>query len=461
MGQFEPKSFAQILERMINRVVARTTLTDINDGSVLKQILAAAAREDDDAFYQMINLLDLFDIDKAIGNDLDERAKEFNPSIISRNLAVKASGTAVFSRTGTSGAVTISVGTRITVPATGSQPEVVYSTTSEGTIADTFQDSGSVTIVADTAGTEGNATSGSIVGFISKPSGVDSVLNLVSLTNGEDTELDSAFRKRLKNSIKGLARAHVDGLETAVLLAEDTTLGTSVRFAQVVESTSNLGNVIIYIDDGSGTVETNVVVTGQSVLAAAIGGETTVFLPHKPIKTAAAFNLYRNAGLLVENTDYILNAASSQIDFLPTNFPTGLTTADAITSDYTYYTGLIAEAQKIVDGDSADRSNYPGYRASGVLVRVLPPLISYQTSTANVTVLAGFSQVDVLADVASEINTYINGLGIGEDVVLNELRRRTMALAGVYDIEFAAPTDNTVILDTQIARILSTAITIT
>jgi len=47
MGQFQPKTYETILTRMINRVVARTNLTDINDGSSVKQVLAAAAREDE------------------------------------------------------------------------------------------------------------------------------------------------------------------------------------------------------------------------------------------------------------------------------------------------------------------------------------------------------------------------------------------------------------------------------
>ncbi len=84
MGQFQPKNRDQILERMTNRVVARSDLNDLNDASDVKQVLAAAAREDDDAFFQMINLLDLFDIFKAIGRDLDERAKEFNPALVER-----------------------------------------------------------------------------------------------------------------------------------------------------------------------------------------------------------------------------------------------------------------------------------------------------------------------------------------------------------------------------------------
>lgn len=460
MGQFIPKSFEEILERMINRVVARTDLTDINDGSSLKQVLAAAAREDDDAYFQMVNLLNLFDIDKALGADLDERAKEFNPALISRTSAVKATGAVIFARTGTVGAVTIPIGTQVKVPAAGAAPEILFATTAEGTIPDTFSVSGSVPIVADESGLGGNAAVGAINGFGSKPSGVDTVSNPASLVNGRAAEIDDAFRSRLKAQIKGLARSHVDGLETAALTGADSTTGQTVKFAQVVEDPISRGNVTLYIDDGSGGAATPNVQVGVSVIASAIGGETRTFLPDKPIKTESPFILYRNAGVV--NADhYTLNPASGQINFLPASFPTGLTTLDVITADYTNFIGLIAIVQKIIDGDPGDRANFPGYRAAGVLVRVLSPGIDQQVATLNVTVLSGFNQVTAAASVRAAISSYINGLGISDDVILNELRERVMSVAGIYDVEFILPVENKVILDNRMARIIDGNINIT
>ena len=156
MGQLVIKTQEQILERMVNRVVARTDLNDLADGSDVKQVLAAAAREDDDAYFQMLNLLDLFDINKAIGNDLDERAKEFNPALISRNPAAKATGEVIFSRVGTVGTITIPIGTQIQVPADGAAAAITFVTTEEGTILNTFTTSNNVDVAAVVAGTEGN-----------------------------------------------------------------------------------------------------------------------------------------------------------------------------------------------------------------------------------------------------------------------------------------------------------------
>ena len=461
MGQLVIKTQEQILERMVNRVVARTDLNDLADGSDVKQVLAAAAREDDDAYFQMLNLLDLFDINKAIGNDLDERAKEFNPALISRSSAAKATGEVIFSRVGTAGTITIPIGTQIQVLADGAAAAITFVTTEEGTILDTFSTSNNVDVAASVSGTAGNVDVSTITGFVVKPSGVDSVNNPAALTNGTDLESDDAYRQRLKNQIKGLARSHPAGLESAALGTEDTATSKIVLFANVVENPLNPATVTVYIDDGSGTAEdTPNVEVGITVLASAVGGETFLFLPDKPIKTEAAFALYVNAGLQVEGVDYTLNPASGQINFLPANYPTGLTAADAVTADYSNFTGLIQLVQKVIDGDAGDRSNFPGYRAAGVLVRVLAPSTNQQIVTANITVLQEFSQTDVATSVAAAISAYVNALGIGEDVILNELRERSMSIAGMYDIEFTAPTENFVVAENAIARLVSGNLTI-
>lgn len=410
MGQFQTKTREQILERMVNRVVARSDLTDLNDGSDVKQVLAAAAREDDDIYFQMLQLLDLFDIKKAVGDDLDERAKEFNPALIQRYPSQKATGEVVFSRTGTIGTVTIPIGTQVTVPAAGTQAAIVFVTTEEGTISPTFQASNAVSVVAAEAGSSGNAAPGTIKGFVTKPAGVDTVTNPAALVNGADKELDDDFRRRLVDQIKGLAGAHPFGLEDA---ANNVTDGSKrVVFSHVVEDPINLGKVTLYIDDGSGTAEATTAVVAQVVLASAIGGETVLKLVNVPVKTEAGFLLYVNAILKTEGVHYSLNPASGQINFLPGAYPSGLAAADAVTASYTYFTGLIAAVQKVVDGDPADRASFPGKRAAGVLVRVLAPNIVQQVVTANITVVQGFNQAEVADAVRAAISSYINSLGI-------------------------------------------------
>ncbi len=473
MGQFSIRTFEEILERAINRVVARTSLTDINDGSSLKQLLAAWAREADELYFQAANLLDLFDIYKAVGNDLDERAKEFNPNLIGRDPARRATGAVVFGRAGIVGTVTIPIGTQVQVPPDGAQPAIIFETTVDGQILAGFSASAPVDVTALSAGTSGNADSGTITGFTSKPSGVDTVTNPSALTNGRDLESDDAFRTRLVAQIKGLARSHVFGIQTAALSAEDPASGKRVVFAQVVEDFVSLGNVVVYIDDGGGTAKSTLAVVGGSILAAATGGERILQLPNYPIDESAPFAVRRTAGTggspsgepvgLLPSWAYTLNPASGQINLLQAAFPNGLIAGapgDSIAGDWTYYTGLVAKCQKIIDGDPADRANYPGYRAAGVLIKVQTPAIDQQVIRVNITVQAGFDQETAADAVVIALSAYVNGLGIGEDVILNEMRERTMGIAGVYDCEFLTPTENVAVVDGHMARVQAANITV-
>ncbi len=462
MGQLVIRTNKEIITRMRNKVVSRTDLDDLTRTSGWNQVLTAAAREDDEQWFMMSKLQDFTDLDKVGGVDLDERAKELNPNLITRKLAVAAVGQVEFSvSTAVVGSdVTIPIGTEVQVPGTGAATPLKYTTTTEGTISIGNTTSNLVSVVAQTEGTNSNADPNTITGFGSKPSGVDAVTNPNAFTTGQNKESDDAFRSRIKRFILSLSRATIPSLEYAAYLGENTTTGQTVLFANVVEDLVNLGKVTIYIDDGLGTAESVVPVTGEVVLASAIGGETEVELGNKPIKTEASFIVYLNAAPLVFGVDYAINPANGKIKFLPAIFPTGLTNLDAITADYTYFDGLIQNTQLHVDGLASNRTAYPGYRAAGVQVRVLSPTIVQLSFAANITVLQGYSQTTVAAAVSTAIQGYINNLGIGEDVVRAELVERAMGANGMYNINITTPTEDRVILDNQLGRIQSSNINI-
>lgn len=284
MPKFTPKRFEQILPQMIARVVARTDLSDVSDSSVVKHILAASARADDEQYYQMSLLLQLFSIDTAQGDDLDERAKDIQPAVVTRRQATKATGVVVFSRNSTVGTVIIPIGTKVKT-ADG----VIFVTTSVGTISPTTpekisghgigRDSNDVAVVADLPGTDGNVVSGTIIKFDSKPTGVDEVTNQTALVNGLDKETDDAFRNRLKAFVASLARCTVDAIEVGVVGQQDPNTGQTILFAKAVEDIVNRGNVTLYIDDGTGAAEA-VAFTAEALTAVFTwNGTTTITTP--------------------------------------------------------------------------------------------------------------------------------------------------------------------------------------
>ncbi len=133
---------------------------------------------------------------------------------------------------------------------------------------------------------------------------------------------------------------------------------------------------------------------------------------------------------------------------------------DNVVVSYQYYTGLIAEVQRVVDGDPTDRVTYPGYRAAGVDVRVLTPLIETIVVAATLTVLEGFDKATVSTNVQTNIIDYINTLGISGDVIRNEIIERIMSTPGVYNVNLVAPVSDVTINDNQLPRTATTSVTV-
>jgi uncharacterized phage protein gp47/JayE len=459
MAKFVPKTYEQVLQREIDRVVARSALSDINETAALKAVLAATAREVADAYFQMKNLVDLFSIDRAAGDDLDERAKDYNPTIISRNPATVATGNLVFTRA-VAGPIVIPSGTRVEVP--GSNPPAIARTVVSVSIL-SGTSSGNVSSAMESAGLAGNVAAGTLTQFKGlRPSGIDAVTNLAGFVGGADKETDDSFRARIKNFVSTLSRCTPQALETAALLVS-TTSGQRIVFARTVEDPIKLGRVYLYVDDGTGAAETNASVVGEILTSGpsfpgnvALGGEVYLYANNFPIKDSATINIVRNVTTLVRDdpgpNGFTLNSASGQV-FLNT----ALVAGDAVTADYTYFTGILKEVQKVIDGDVTNPTVYPGWRAAGVLVLVRVPTVLTVTIVANIVVLDGYSQATVAANVATAVAAYVNSLGIGNDVIHAEITQRAMAVEGMYDITITAPSANVVVLDDQLPRTNTTS----
>ncbi|NBW98516.1 hypothetical protein EBR03_02975 [bacterium] len=77
MAQFVPRLFPQIMGDMVARIVSVTPITDINYGSVLTTMLEAAAQEDDEQYFQMLEIIRGYSLDSISSTDLDNRAEEY------------------------------------------------------------------------------------------------------------------------------------------------------------------------------------------------------------------------------------------------------------------------------------------------------------------------------------------------------------------------------------------------
>ena len=464
-----PPTYEQMLQQFLSRMVTLAGLSDVSDTSVLRHTGAAVARAVDQANYQTLALLDRFSIDTAQGADLDARAAEIQPGTISRFLATSAAGNVIFTRSAQTGTVIIPAGTQVS-DSLGN----VFSTQASSSIAPTSaaqisghlvgQDSPLVPIKAILAGSAGNVASGTLTTFVQRPTGVDSVTNVGATSQGSDEESDTSFRARIKAYVASLPRSTPLALQTAVLGQTDPVSGDQILFAQVSEDVTTPGYVQLYIDDGTGTSESVATVSGEIVTAtlsgppvgSAVGGETRLSLDQCPVKAADAVTLTSNArGALAQGTDYTLHAPSGLLVFTP-----ALIKGEVITASYTYFTGIIALAQKIVDGSAADPTNYPGIRAAGISVTCLAPLVVAQPISVTCTIADGYDAVSTRTTVQAAILSYINALPISGDILLAGLFQTIMAQQGIINATITTPAADVAFGDGQIARVLSSNVTV-
>jgi uncharacterized phage protein gp47/JayE len=367
------------------------------------------------------------------------------------------------------GAVVIAAGTVVTQQTSG----LTYETSTAATIAAGATASASVAIVAVEAGTDSNTDAETIKGF-SPITGVEAFLNDTACTGGQAEETDAQFRDRIKAYLRSLPRGTPDALKYAVLGVSLDAYGSIVA-AEVVEGVaSERGQVWIYVDDGNGTIEVTDDNAGSpETVVTATGGELRIFLNNKPVVEGGSVPATLTwtpiatgtPVVLIEADDYYLNYATGQATLIPGGtagiLTTGLSVGDIVTAEYAWFEGLIAEAQKVVDGDPTDRANYPGYRAAGVQVFVIAPTVYQQVIAASVTIESGYDATTVLEKASAALNRYINGLGINGDVIFSELVHQVQSVPGVFDVVFTAPLANVVIGEGELARVKPTNITLT
>lgn len=456
---FEPKVYTQILERMTDRVVGRSELTDLVTGGAVHTILSAVAREIDDVHFQMIQVQDIWDIDSAVGDELDQRAGDLPISTLTRNGATKATTTLVWERAGTAGTLTIPAGA--TARVSGGGP--VFITTAATSITPGNTLSGAVAASAVETGSASNTDPGTITQPVSA-TGVVGVTNTTAAAGGQDEETDSEFRERIRTYISTLPRGTEQALVGAVLGATVDGFGT-IRYAQVQEwYEGERAKVALFIDDGGGTASTTTgnLGTPETITASAAGGERRFNVSNIPTVKGGVFDLSINS-VLVPATDYRVDTTTGLVILDETAFPDGLTVLDLVEVEYEWYTGLIAEAQKIINGDSTDWANYPGYKALGTQVFVLAPTVTNLIVQALITPdpVYGGDIAELRLKVKSAILRYVNSLGIGDSVLISELYYAIQSVPGVHDAVLIEPPGNVAVGSSELARINITNIDLT
>jgi uncharacterized phage protein gp47/JayE len=120
---------------------------------------------------------------------------------------------------------------------------------------------------------------------------------------------------------------------------------------------------------------------------------------------------------------------------------------------YSYWTGLLALVHKTIYGDDKDLVSFPGYGAAGITFQVLAPTIQRLHITLDITLAAGISIASLTNEIKSAVTGYVNALGVGDDVIIEEIRAAVIAVNGVIDVSMSEPLANIAIADNEIARV--------
>jgi uncharacterized phage protein gp47/JayE len=106
---------------------------------------------------------------------------------------------------------------------------------------------------------------------------------------------------------------------------------------------------------------------------------------------------------------------------------------------YTYYTGLLQNVQRIVDGYAPDSNDYPGQRAAGSAIETLPPLIKQIYLSLSITTNFGVNLSDVSNNVKTTVINYIEKLAVGEAPVLSQIIANIQAVKGIATVVITSP----------------------
>jgi hypothetical protein len=119
--------------------------------------------------------------------------------------------------------------------------------------------------------------------------------------------------------------------------------------------------------------------------------------------------------------------------------------------------------KEMIDGDGTPENG--GYRAPGINIRYLSPEKEFIDLVINVTTVQDVTnEIDesiVIADVQKKTKEFIDGLKIGESLILSDLIVVLRRIAYLDDVEIESPEENIPILKYKIARYRNCAVNVT
>ncbi len=268
MADMATKNFATLISNFAAAVQGSSTkLIDFSVGSILRAVSQAHSGVVLWLQGLVLQLLKTTRLSTSFGSDVDSFVADF---MLTRQAAIKSFGRAIFSRVTPSIDTAIPIGALVqsgdgtqnfTVIVDATNPNYNSGTNSYPLAIGVT--SVSVTVQAVVGGAQGNVAVGALSVLQTGITGVDSVTNAVAFTNGADAETDAALKTRFWNTIAGLTA----GTEAAIKAAVSGVgqgLQVTIGENQDYSGALNNGLVIIIVDDGTGSISSELVATAAS-----------------------------------------------------------------------------------------------------------------------------------------------------------------------------------------------------
>ena len=432
---YTPRPASELLRDLAARMVARSELTDISEGSVLYDLLATFAEQVAEADARLAQVRAQFTLEGASGADLDERADELG---ITRLPATRATGTLTVTRASGTGSFTLPAGSlfgRL-------DSSVTYATTQDVTmLAGTT--SALAPVRASVAGAAGNVGSRG-VSVILSAEGIVGVVQGSPIANGQDAESDAALRGRATRYLNSLARCQPSALEYAALsfTASDNTRATTVT---CYEDPVRLGRVELLVDDGSGLGDAPLTRLGASTSHLVTSAGSFIVGAERAMVSAPSVTRVRGGAStpLIEGVDYAVSLGRGIV--------TVLEAADVAVDDllnvssYYVYTGLVGELQALVEGVAGDVTS--GYRAAGTSLRVLPAPVQRVDVDLLITTVEGGDVTAITEDVERAVAQYLATLGAGAPAYIARMVEASLSVGGVLNVRVLRPDSSALAVD--------------
>lgn len=127
---------------------------------------------------------------------------------------------------------------------------------------------------------------------------------------------------------------------------------------------------------------------------------------------------------------------------------------------YEYYTGLVSLVHRTVYGDDTDLASFPGVGAAGIDFEVISPTVEEVAFNIDVTLAEGFSISNLEDEIKTAVTSYVNNLGVNDDLIVSEVVAAVMGVSGITDVKILSPSANVILGDSEIARTRDALITL-